>query len=60
MFKLLLTRLSNSSELDAIEVVNSEKSQNDQLQYVGESLGYQCTRGSEKKMLKQEWQLLFI
>ena len=38
MIELLLTRLSQSSELDAIVVVTSEESQNDQLQYVGESL----------------------
>ena len=53
MIELLLTRLSQSSELDEIVVVSSEESQNDQLQYVVESLGYQCIRGSEKDVLKR-------
>ena len=41
IIELLLTRLSQSSELDKIIVVSSKESQNDQLQYVVESLGYQ-------------------
>jgi glutamate-1-semialdehyde 2,1-aminomutase len=51
MIELLLTRLSQSSELDAIVVATSDVSQNDQLQSVVETLGYQCTRGSEKDVL---------
>ena len=51
MFKLLSTRLSNSSELDEIVVVTFEKSQNDQSQYVGESLAYQYIRESKKRCL---------
>jgi len=53
IIELLLTRLSQSSELDKIIVVSSKESQNDQLQYVVESLGYQCIRGSEKDVLKR-------
>jgi glutamate-1-semialdehyde 2,1-aminomutase len=51
MIELLLTRLSQSSELDAIIVATSDASQNDQLQSIVETLGYQCTRGSEKDVL---------
>jgi glutamate-1-semialdehyde 2,1-aminomutase len=51
MIELLLTRLSQSNELDEIVVATSDKDQNDQLQSVVESLGYQCTRGSEKDVL---------
>jgi glutamate-1-semialdehyde 2,1-aminomutase len=53
MIELLLTRLSQSSELDEIVVAASEERQNDQLQSVIESLGYKCTRGSEKDVLKR-------
>ena len=48
MIELLLARLSQSSELDEIVVATSEEVQNDKLQLMVESLGYQCTRGSEK------------
>ena len=51
MIELLLTRLSQSSELDEIVVATSNTSQNDQLQSIVETLGYQCTRGSEKDVL---------
>jgi glutamate-1-semialdehyde 2,1-aminomutase len=51
MIELLLTRLSQSSELDEIVVATSDASQNDQLQSIVETLGYQCTRGSEKDVL---------
>ena len=51
MIELLLTRLSQSSELDAIVVATSDASQNNQLQSIVETLGYQCTRGSEKDVL---------
>lgn len=53
MIELLLTRLSRSSELDEIVVAASNKSQNNQLQLVVESLGYKCTRGSEKDVLNR-------
>ena len=53
MIELLLTRLSQSSELDEIVVATSEDGQNDQLQSLVESLGYRCTRGSEKDVLNR-------
>ena len=53
MIELLLTRLSQSSELDEIVVAASEETQNDELQSVVESLGYRCTRGSEKNVLNR-------
>jgi len=53
MIELLLTRLSQSNELDEIVVAASEEVQNDKLQSVVESLGYQCTRGSEKDVLNR-------
>ena len=56
MIEILLTRLSQSNELDSIVVATSEESQNDQLQSIVESLGYQCTRGSEKDVLGRFYQ----
>jgi spore coat polysaccharide biosynthesis protein SpsF (cytidylyltransferase family) len=53
MIELLLTRLSQSSELDEIVVATSEEKQNNQLQSIVESLGYRCTRGSEKDVLNR-------
>ena len=53
MIELLLTRLSKSNELDEIVVAASEEKKNDKLQLVVESLGYMCTRGSEKDVLKR-------
>ena len=53
MIELLLARLSQSSELDEIVVATSKEKQNDQLQSVVESLGYKCTRGSEKDVLNR-------
>ena len=53
MIELLLTRLSQSRELDEIVVATSEHPQNDELQSIVEFLGYRCTRGSEKKCFKQ-------
>ena len=53
MIELLLARLSQSSELDEIVVATSEELQNDKLQSLVESLGYQCTRGSEKNVLNR-------
>jgi len=56
MIELLLTRLSKSSELDDIIVAASEETENDKLQSVVESLGYKCTRGSEKNVLNRFYQ----
>ena len=56
MIELLLARLSQSDELDSIIVATSNVSQDDQLQFVIESLGYQCTRGSEKDVLNRFYQ----
>jgi len=53
MIELLLTRLSKSSELDEIVVATSKDAKNDELQLVVESLGYRCTRGSEKDVLSR-------
>jgi glutamate-1-semialdehyde 2,1-aminomutase len=53
MIEILLTRLSHSSELDQIVVATSEHMQNDKLQSTVESLGFQCTRGSEKDVLNR-------
>jgi len=53
MIELLLARLSQSSELDEIVVATSEEKQNDHLQAVVESLGFRCTRGSEKDVLSR-------
>jgi glutamate-1-semialdehyde 2,1-aminomutase len=53
MIELLLTRLSQSSELDEIVVATSKNAKNDELQSVVESLGYRCTRGSEKDVLSR-------
>jgi len=53
MIELLLTRLSQSNELDEIVVATSKEVQNDKLQTVVESLGYRCTRGSEKDVLNR-------
>ena len=53
LIELLLTRLSQSSKLDEIVVATSEDPQNDKLQSIIESLGYQCIRGSEKDVLNR-------
>jgi len=53
MIELLLTRLSQSIELDEIVVAASEEKQNDQLQSLVESLGFCCTRGSDKNVLNR-------
>jgi len=53
MIELLLTRLAESKELNEIVVATSEEVQNDKLQSLVESLGYQCTRGSEKNVLNR-------
>jgi glutamate-1-semialdehyde 2,1-aminomutase len=56
MIELLLSRLSQSRELDQIVVATSEEGENNQLQSVVESLGYRCTRGSEKDVLGRFYQ----
>jgi spore coat polysaccharide biosynthesis protein SpsF (cytidylyltransferase family) len=53
IIELLLARLSQSSELNEIIVATSKEKKNDQLQSVVESLGYKCTRGSEKDVLNR-------
>jgi glutamate-1-semialdehyde 2,1-aminomutase len=53
MIELLLERLSKSNELDEIVVATSEKAENDKLQSFVESIGYKCTRGSDKNVLSR-------
>jgi len=53
MIDLLLCRLSQSNELDEIVVATSINKQDDELQLMVESLGYKCTRGSEKDVLNR-------
>lgn len=53
MIELLLERLSKSKELDEIVVATSEKAENDKLQSFVESIGYKCTRGSDKNVLSR-------
>jgi len=51
MIEVILARLSKSIEIDEIVVATSKETQDDKLQLLVESLGYQCTRGSEKNVL---------
>jgi glutamate-1-semialdehyde 2,1-aminomutase len=51
MIEILLTRLSQSKEVDQIVVATSREKINDSLQSLVESLGYECTRGSENDVL---------
>ena len=53
MIELLLTRLSQSKELDQIVVATSMDPKNDQLQMVVESLGFRCIKGSENDVLSR-------
>ena len=53
MIELLLARLSQSKEVNEVVVVTSIIKHNDELQSVVESLGYKCTRGSEKDVLSR-------
>jgi glutamate-1-semialdehyde 2,1-aminomutase len=53
MIEILLTRLSKSSEISKIVVATSTRPENDHLQMLVESLGYECTRGSEKDVLSR-------
>jgi len=51
MIELLLARLSKSREINEIVVATSTDEINCELQLFVESLGYKCTRGSEKDVL---------
>ena len=51
MIELLLARLSRSAELDEIVVATSKEKRDDKLESTVESLGFKCTRGSEKDVL---------
>jgi spore coat polysaccharide biosynthesis protein SpsF (cytidylyltransferase family) len=53
MIEILLTRLSQSKEINQIVVATSTKRENDNLQILVESLGYECTRGSENDVLNR-------
>ena len=53
MIELLLMRLSHSHELDEITVATSEEKQDDKLETLVKSLGFKCTRGSEKDVLSR-------
>ena len=53
MIELLLSRLSHSTELDEIVVATSEEKRDDKLESTVESLGFKCTRGSEKDVLNR-------
>ena len=53
LIELLLKRLSKSKELDEIVVATSKSIENEKLQKFVESLGYRCTRGSEKNVLNR-------
>tara|TARA_Y100001960_G_scaffold316608_1_gene383793 strand:+ start:785 stop:2818 length:2034 start_codon:yes stop_codon:yes gene_type:complete len=53
MIELLLSRLSHSTELDEIVVATSEDKRDDKLESTVESLGFKCTRGSEKDVLNR-------
>jgi glutamate-1-semialdehyde 2,1-aminomutase len=53
IIELLLSRLSQSRELNEIVVATSEHPQNDELQSIVEFLGYRCSRGSEKNVLNR-------
>ena len=53
LIELLLVRLSRSKEIDKIVVVIPDKEQDDKLQLIVESLGFQCYRGSEKDVLNR-------
>ena len=53
LIELLLTRLSTSVEIDEIIVATSDEPKNNKLQLFVESLGFQCTRGSEEDVLNR-------
>jgi glutamate-1-semialdehyde 2,1-aminomutase len=56
MIELLLARLSQSSEIDEIVVATSKAPEDDKLQTFVETLGYRCTRGSEKNVLSRYYE----
>ena len=53
IIELLLLRLSKSTELDEIVVATSETDENKKLVKHVESLGFRCTQGSEKDVLRR-------
>ena len=53
MIEILLTRLSQSKEINQIVVATSNKRENDNLKILVESLGYECIRGSENDVLSR-------
>ena len=53
MIELLLSRLSKSKELNEIVVATSSRNENDKLEFLVETLGYKCTRGSENDVLRR-------
>ena len=53
VIEILLTRLSQSKNINEVVVSTSNKRHDDELQSLVESLGYRCTRGSEKNVLKR-------
>jgi glutamate-1-semialdehyde 2,1-aminomutase len=53
IIELLLSRLSKSNELNEIVVATSTDPADDKIQKIVESLGYICTRGSEKDVLNR-------
>ena len=53
LIELLLMRLSKSTELDSIVVATSIESEDDELQYFVESLGFRCIRGSAQDVLSR-------
>lgn len=53
MIEIVLDRLSRSKELDEIAVATSDQQKDDGLEEKVTSLGYKCTRGSEKDVLKR-------
>ena len=56
LIELLLRRLSKSNEIDEIVVATSIASGDDKLQKFVETLGYKCTRGSEKNVLNRYYE----
>tara|TARA_A100001015_G_scaffold320665_1_gene447899 strand:- start:3605 stop:5638 length:2034 start_codon:yes stop_codon:yes gene_type:complete len=51
LIEILLARLAKSTEINEIVVATSVNTINDKLQSFVESMGFQCTRGSEKDVL---------
>lgn len=53
MIELLLKRLSKSKELSDIVVATSNRTENDELESLIETLDFKCTRGSEHDVLSR-------